>query len=98
SCALNYRFAFTYPERLKGVIGICGGLPGDWEKNHGYYGSGLDVFYLAGSKNEVYKPERVRDYEKQIATRARKVKFKSYDAAHEFVPEMRKDVKQWLLN
>jgi len=29
SCALNYRFAFTHPERLRGVVGICGGIPGD---------------------------------------------------------------------
>ncbi|MDQ2937783.1 MAG: hypothetical protein M3R67_09770, partial [Acidobacteriota bacterium] len=28
TCALNYRFAFTHPDRLRGVIGICGGLPG----------------------------------------------------------------------
>ena len=32
SCALNYRFAFTYPGHLRGVIGICGGMPGDWEQ------------------------------------------------------------------
>jgi predicted esterase len=32
SCALNYRFAFTHPDVLRGVIGISGGLPGDWEK------------------------------------------------------------------
>src|ERR1700730_2016410 len=31
SCALNYRFAFTHPNILRGVIGICGGIPGDWE-------------------------------------------------------------------
>ena len=98
SCALNYRFAFTHPERLKGVIGICGGLPGDWETNHGYHGSELDVFHLAGTRDEFYTPERVRDYQRQLTTRARNVKFKSYDAAHEFVPEMREDVKQWLLN
>ncbi len=30
SCALNYRFAFTHPDILRGVIGIAGGLPGDW--------------------------------------------------------------------
>src|SRR5216684_879715 len=24
TCALNYRFAFTYHDRLRGVIGICG--------------------------------------------------------------------------
>ncbi|HEV7905306.1 MAG TPA: hypothetical protein VGO96_15805, partial [Pyrinomonadaceae bacterium] len=30
SCALNYRFAFTHAERLRGVVGVCGGMPGDW--------------------------------------------------------------------
>ena len=98
SCALNYRFAFTYPERLKGVIGICGGIPGDWDTSHGYHGSELNVFHLAGTRDEIYPPERVRDYEAKLATRARNVKFKSYDAAHEIVAEMREDVKQWLLN
>lgn len=98
SCALNYRFAFTHPERLKGVIGICGGIPGDWDTNHGYHGSELDVFHLAGARDEFYTPERVRDYERQLASRARRVTFKSYDAAHEIVPQMREDVKQWLLN
>ena len=98
SCALNYRFAFTYPERLRGVIGICGGLPGDWETNQNYHGGELAVFHLAGTRDEFYTPERVRDYEKQLATRAWHVKFKSYDAAHEIVPQMREDVRQWLLN
>ena len=96
SCALNYRFAFSNPELLRGVIGICGGIPGDWETNHGYHGSELDVFHLAGSRDEFYSPERVRDYEQQLATRARDVTFKSYDAAHEIVPEMREDIRQWL--
>jgi phospholipase/carboxylesterase len=98
SCALNYRFAFTHPEKLKGVIGICGGIPGDWDQNPLYQASQLDVFHLAGNRDEFYTPERVRDYEKQLATRARSVTFKTYDAAHEIVPEMRKDVTQWLLN
>lgn len=98
SCALNYRFAFAHPELLQGVIGICGGIPGDWETNDAYHGSNLEVFHLAGTRDEFYTPERVRDYQRQLATRARDVKFKSYDAAHEFVPEMREDVKQWLLN
>src|SRR4030095_2229866 len=31
TCALNYRFAFTYPDQLRGVIGICGGMPRHWE-------------------------------------------------------------------
>jgi phospholipase/carboxylesterase len=98
SCALNYRFAFTYPEKLRGVIGICGGIPGDWDTNPRYQGSGLSVFHLAGTRDEFYTPERVRDYERQLASRSWNVTFKSYDAAHEIVPQMREDVRQWLLN
>ena len=96
SCALNYRFAFTHPETLRGVIGICGGIPGDWETSTTYRQSQIDVLHLAGTRDEFYSPERVRDYEKQLQTRARSVVFKSYDAGHEIIREMRPDVVQWL--
>ena len=96
SCALNYRFAFTHPERLRGVIGICGGLPGDWETSGLYREAQFDVLHLAGNVDEFYPPERIKDYEKQLQQRARSVVFKSYDAAHEIVPRMRDDVVQWL--
>jgi predicted esterase len=96
SCALNYRFAFTYPERLRGVVGICGGIPGDWETSSVYRQAQMDVLHLAGTRDEFYSPERVRDYERQLKTRARSVVFMSYDAAHEIVPGMRACVVQWL--
>ncbi len=96
SCALNYRFAFTHPERLRGVVGICGGIPGDWETSSVYRHADIEVFHLAGTRDEFYTPARVADYGKQLGTRSRSVTSKSYDAAHEIVPEMRVDVKQWL--
>jgi len=98
SCALNYRFAFTHPDRLRGVIGICGGIPGDWETSRAYHHADIDVLHLAGTRDEFYPPERVRDYERQLKTRARSVEFKSYDAAHEVVPDMRHDVVHWLMS
>ena len=96
SCALNYRFAFTHPEQLRGVVGICGGIPGDWETSSTYREANIDVLHLAGTRDEFYPPERVQDYERQLKTRARSVVFKTYDATHEIVPEMRADVVQWL--
>jgi len=96
SCALNYRFAFTHGERLRGVVGICGGMPGDWDTSDLYRPAPIDVFHLAGAHDEFYTPERVNDYERQLKMRARSVVFKSYDAAHDFVPDMRPDVVQWL--
>src|SRR5262249_18349491 len=50
SCALNYRFAFTHVNRLRGVIGICGGIPGDWETAV-YKETQAAVFHLAGSRD-----------------------------------------------
>jgi phospholipase/carboxylesterase len=96
SCALNYRFAFTHPEYLRGVVGICGGLPGDWETSELYRQSPLGVLHLAGERDEFYPPARVRDYVAQLRSRAREVEMRSYDAGHEIVPAMREDVREWL--
>lgn len=96
SCALNYRFVFTHPDHLCGVIGICGGIPGDWETSELYKPTEASVFHLAGKSDEFYPPERVADYADRLRLRARNVVFESYEAAHEIVPAMRHDVRAWL--
>lgn len=96
SCALNYRFAFTHPGHLRGVIGICGGMPGDWETSEVYKPTEASVFHLAGTRDEFYPPRRVADYEHRLGLRTRHVKFQSYDAGHEIVPAMREGVREWL--
>lgn len=96
SCALNYRYAFTYPENLRGIIGICGGLPGDWDTSEFYKKSSISVLHLAGARDEFYPPARVQDYAERLRERARDVEMKEYDAAHEIVPAMREDVRAWL--
>ena len=98
SCALNYRFAFTHPNVLCGVIGICGGLPGDWDTNGGYKETDASVFHLAGEHDEYYGPERVANYAAQLRQRARDVEFRSYDAGHEISAEMRSGIREWLKN
>jgi len=97
SVALNYRFAFTHPDRLKGIIGICGGIPGDWEASENYLPTAAAVFHLNGTRDEFYTPERVKDYERQLRSRAGDVTWKDYDAVHEIIPAMREDVRAWLV-
>jgi len=96
SCALNYRFAFTHPDHLRGVVGICGGLPGDWETSDVYQPSDAAVFHLAGNTDEFYSPARVNDFAERLRLRARHVEFKTYEAGHEIVQPMREDIRQWL--
>jgi phospholipase/carboxylesterase len=97
SCALNYRFAFTHPNILRGVIGICGGLPGDWETSDAYQQTVASVFHLAGKRDEYYGPSRVHDYDAQLRQRASDVEFRSYDAGHEISAAMRADIRDWLI-
>jgi phospholipase/carboxylesterase len=96
SCAINYRFVCTHPGHLRGVIGICGGMPGDWETSELYQSTESPIFHLAGTRDEFYPPERVADYAERLRFRARHVTFESYDAAHEIVPAMRQDIGKWL--
>jgi predicted esterase len=96
SCALNYRFAFTYPKVLRGVIGICGGIPGDWETSEVYKQTNASVFHLSGERDEFYPPARTIDYAAQLEDRSPEVTFRSYDAAHEIVQPMRDDIGSWL--
>jgi len=96
TCALNYRFAFTYPDVLRGVIGIGGGLPGDWNTSDLYQQTEAAVFHLSGVRDEYYPPARVENYAAQLRQRAAEVEFRSYDAGHEISQPMREDIRDWL--
>ena len=97
SCALNYRFAFTHPKVLRGVIGIAGGIPGDWETSKLYQPTDAAVFHLSGERDEYYPPVRVENYASQLGQRAKDVEFRSYDAGHEISPAMRNDIRAWII-
>ncbi len=96
SCALNYKFAFTHPDRLRGAIGICGGIPGDWDTSDRYQQTKAAIFHLSGERDEFYPPARTKDYEGQLRTRATDLNYRSYDAGHEIVQAMRDDLRLWL--
>ncbi len=96
SCALNYRFAFTHAERLRGVVGVCGGIPGDWDESGLYRQTPAAVLHLTGERDEDYPPARVRHYAEQLRRRAADVEVRAYDAGHEITEPMREDVREWL--
>lgn len=96
TCALNFKFAFTHPRHLRGVVGICGGIPGDWDTSDSYKSIDAGVLYLSGTRDEFYTPERIADFPDKLRQRATDVTIKSYDAAHEMVQPMRDDVRSWL--
>lgn len=98
ACALNFRFAFTFPEAARGIIGVCGAIPSDLETNPIYQPTNADVFYLYGDEDEFYSLEKFKNYEEKLENYLPKFKSKLYRAKHEITNEMRDDIKIWLLS
>jgi len=97
SVALNYRFAFTHTEVLRGVVGICGGLPGDLETSDAYQNTAADMLHLCGETDEIYTPARTADYETRLRRFAPRAEVRHYaQAAHVITDAMRADLRAWL--
>ncbi len=97
ACALDFRFAFTYPEVLAGVIGVCGGIPGDLETNEIYKPFDAQTFYLYGDDDEFYTQEQFAEFNEKLSARLPNFQSKQYTAKHEITQEMRDDIKEWLI-
>lgn len=96
ACALNFRFAFTHPEVLKGIIGVCGGIPGDLETNEKYSTFTADTFYLYGDDDEFYTQAQFAGFNEKLAGMLPKFRSKHYSAKHEITDAMRQDIRQYL--
>ena len=96
ACALNFRFAFTHPEAVRGIIGVCGGVPGDLETNPQYREFAGSTFYLYGDDDEFYPQEKFLEFDAKLRARLPNYRSKHYKAKHEITEEMREDIREWL--
>lgn len=96
ACALNFRFAFTHPDVLKGVIGVCGGIPGDLDENPIYKPFDARTFYLYGDDDEFYTQEKFAEFDAKLGARLPNYRSKHYVAKHEITDEMREDIRAFL--
>jgi len=78
---LNYRLAATCPEAVRGVLGICGGLPGDWEEAD-YRPVTASVLHIARRQDEFYPPQVTEQYAARLRLRAADVEFHLLDGGH----------------
>jgi predicted esterase len=96
ACALNFRFAFTFPDVPRGVVGISGGIPGDLDANEIYRPTAADVFYLYNDDDEFYPLEKYESFAARLDAYLPNFQSRLYRAKHEITDEMRADVKIWL--
>ncbi|MGB7210515.1 MAG: hypothetical protein WBD27_17810 [Pyrinomonadaceae bacterium] len=96
ACALNFRFAFTNPDAMRGIVGVCGGIPGDLDTNPVYKPFDAETFYLYGDDDEFYTQEKFTAFDEKLSSRLPNYRSKQYVAKHEITDEMREDVRAFL--
>lgn len=98
SVGLNYRFAFTYPNTIRGVVGVCGGVPGDWEASTKYRSSATDILHISGTKDPFYPFDRVSTFKARLERRAASVEHLFLSTSHIFPKRCIPTIRRWLLD
>ncbi len=93
--ALNYRFAATCPESVGGVIGLCGGVPGNWEQGP-FQPVQARLLHIARSEDEYYPREVAAKFSGRLRLRAADVEFHMIDGPHRFPSKAAPIVSRWL--
>ncbi len=92
---LNYRFAATHPDEVGAVIGICGGVPRDWEEPK-YRPVSAAVLHISRDEDEFYPVEMVQAFPQRLRLRARDVEFHLIPGPHRFPSKAGTIVRPWL--
>jgi phospholipase/carboxylesterase len=92
---LNYRFAATCPDLVRGVVGVCGGLPSDWETGS-YKDVTASVLHIARKADPVYPPEVTEKFPERLRLRAADVEFHMMEGGHTFPSKGRVITEGWL--
>ena len=92
---LNYRFAATHPAAVRGVIGICGGIPKNWEEGP-YQRVRAALLHIARQEDEFYRPEITGHYAERLRLRAEDVEFHMLPGGHRFPSQAGPLVERWI--
>lgn len=92
---LNYRFIGTFPEEAGGVIGICGGVPKDWEEDK-YARVDAPILHIARSEDEFFPCEVASRFPDRLRHHAREVEFHMLPGGHRFPSKAGPIIREWL--
>ncbi len=94
--AINFRFAFSSPDLLAGIVAVCGGVPGDLETNEKYSVCNAPTLYLYSDDDEFYSDEQYKSHISRLEKMLPNLTAKQYNAKHEITEEMRSDIREFL--
>jgi predicted esterase len=92
---LNYRFIGTYPSEAGGVVGICGGVPKDWEEPK-YHRVAAPLLHISRSEDEYFPTDVVNGFPARLKHHADDVEFHLLPGAHRFPSKAGPLIRSWM--
>ena len=92
---LNYRFVATHPGEVGGVVGICGGVPRDWEEDK-YQLVPAPLLHISRDQDEFYPVDVVSTFAERLRKRASDVEFHLLAGQHRFPSKADRIVRPWI--
>jgi predicted esterase len=92
---LNYRFIGTHPQEAGGVIGICGGVPKDWEEDK-YATVDAPILHISRSEDEFFPAAVASRFPDRLRHHAKNVEFHMLPGAHRFPSKAGALIKEWM--
>jgi|SRR5579859_466623 len=96
ACAYNYRFVFTHPRAVRGAIGVCGGVPGDWNENPRYRPASTHILHIAATDDPWFSREKNLESRRRLAQRAASLDFRFYNSPHRFPRASIPHIRRWI--
>ncbi len=98
ACALNYRLALSVPGLLCGVVGVCGGLPGDLHHAGKYQQVPAAILHIAATEDQYYSLDTTRKFEKALRHFSDDVTYREFDSPHAFPRRSIPFIRKWILD
>jgi len=92
---LNYRFAATHPEQVRGVVGVCGGVPRDWEDPK-YQPVQAALLHISRDEDPFYPAASAHTFADRLRSRSNDVEFHMLPGPHRFPSKAAAIVRPWV--
>jgi predicted esterase len=96
ACSYNYRFVFTHSRVVRGVIAVCGGVPGDWDSSPRFRPVHTHILHIAASRDRWYSRAKNLTFPIMLAERAASVDFRIYQSTHRFPRAAIPHIRRWI--
>jgi predicted esterase len=91
---LNYRFVATHPGEVRGVIGVCGGVPRDWEDPK-YKHVHAALLHISRDEDPFYPAGTANTFASRLRHRATDVEFHMLPGPHRFPSKAAAIIRPW---